>query len=104
MERWVLARRGVHGDPELLKDVLVADTIELLHEAKDVPPGLAAEAVVELLVDIDREGRRLFLMEGTERLELPTRRNEVDVVVPRQVLQRHAGTDGLTILRTEKDP
>lgn len=37
MERWVLARRGVHGDPELLKDVLVADTIELLQAATGAP-------------------------------------------------------------------
>ena len=38
----------------------------LLNELNDVSPGLAAEAIIQILFRVDRKGRRLFMMEGTQ--------------------------------------
>ncbi len=70
------AETGRQGFDGLAEIELVVD----LDELEDVPAGLTAEAIKELALGVDREGRRFFLVERTEPLEAATRPLEGNVI------------------------
>jgi hypothetical protein len=65
--------------PERLDGLREAEPLLLLDEPEHVSPGLASEAVVELLARIDRERRRPLLVERAQARVALTRAAQVRV-------------------------
>src|SRR5205085_5116827 len=53
---------------EQLERALEVDVLDVLDEREDVAGGVAAEAVVDLLLGVDAERRRALIVEGTAPL------------------------------------